>query len=172
MKLAPIFAIGAILAVDAATKAAVLRGMAVGETIDLIPGLFSLTHVRNRGAAFGMLADLPDPWRQVFFVGIALVTVVLLIAIYRGTPPSRRLERGAIVAIVAGAIGNVIDRFVYGEVVDFLDFYIADWHWPAFNVADSCITVGVVVLVLTSFSDVGFLRGRGAAGEDRSDSGA
>ena len=155
VKLTPVRAMTAVTAIvglDALTKAAVLKTMSEGETIEVIAGLFSLTYLRNAGAAFGMLADLPDPWRQIFFVSIALVTVGFLLFIYRGTPEGRLKERASIVAIVGGALGNLLDRFVYGEVIDFLDFYIADWHWPAFNLADSCITIGVMVLVFASVS--------------------
>jgi signal peptidase II len=124
--------------------------MSEGETIEIVAGLFSLTYVRNPGAAFGMLAELPDPWRHAFFVAVSLVTVFFLIMIYRGIPAEHRLQRGSILVIVGGALGNLIDRFKYGEVIDFLDFHVSDWHWPAFNLADSCITVGIIVLVAAS----------------------
>ncbi len=146
-----------IVALDRATKALVMARMSLGESIAVIPGFFSLTSVRNRGAAFGMLADLPEPWRLLFFVTVAVAAVGLFGWMLLKVPERDRWQRLSLVCVLAGAAGNLYDRVRYGEVVDFLDCYVGDWHWPAFNVADSAITVGAVLLVLLS------LRGEGKA---------
>ncbi len=140
-----------ILVADIVTKAIVESSISIGQSIVVIPGFFSLVSVRNPGGAFGVLASLGEPWGKVFFVSAATFTVVLLGWFIRELPESERVHRAALFAVIAGAIGNVIDRLVYGEVVDFLDFYVGTSHWPAFNVADIAITVGVTLLVIMSF---------------------
>ncbi len=123
------------------------EGDGVGESAVLIPGFFSLTYVRNRGGAFGLLADLPGIWGQAFFIVFALGTVALLVWMLRKTPVQDLVQRAALTLVIGGAAGNLYDRIRYGEVVDFLDVYVRGWHWPAFNVA---ITVGVALLVISA----------------------
>ena len=139
----------AVVAADRATKLMVMHGMERGESIPVIPGLFSLTYVHNPGAAFGAFAN--SPLREPLLVFVAVAAVAGLVWLITKTPASRVWERCAAAAIIGGALGNLYDRFAYRSVVDFLDFYVGSWHWPAFNVADSCITVGVGILLLTSF---------------------
>ena len=143
-----------IVALDQYTKALVSGSWKLGESIPVIPNLFSLTYVRNRGGAFGLMADLPEAYRVAFFVVFAVVTVAILVMMLRTTPASDLLQRFAITSVIGGAAGNLYDRIRYGEVVDFLDVYWRDWHWPAFNVADSFITIGVVLLVIGSMRAV------------------
>lgn len=147
--------IAALLAVlvfvaDQVTKGMIVDHFQAGESADLVPGFFSLTYVRNRGGAFGLLADLPGLWGQAFFIVFALGTVALLIWMLRNTPVQDRLQRLALTSVIGGAAGNLYDRIRYGEVIDFLDVYVGRWHWPAFNVADSFITVGVTLLVISA----------------------
>jgi signal peptidase II len=132
---------------DQWTKGLVLAHFRLGESVEVIPGFFSLTSVRNRGGAFGLLADLPEGYGQAFFVVFAVLTVAFLVWMLRGTPREDLSQRIALTAVIGGAIGNLVDRILYGEVVDFLDVYVGDWHWPAFNLADSYITTGVVLLL-------------------------
>jgi signal peptidase II len=139
-----------IFALDQYTKHLILADWKVGDTVAVIPSFFSLTYVRNRGGAFGMLADLPEGWRVGFFVAFAVVTVAALVWMLRSTPARDLAQRMAITWVIGGAAGNLYDRIRYGEVVDFLDVYVQGWHWPAFNVADSFITCGVVLLLLAS----------------------
>ena len=132
---------------DQATKYLVRRHFSLHESRPVIRGFFSLTYVRNRGAAWGILAG----WRIAL---VALAAVMLfLIARYRekifGT---RAIGRVSFVLLVAGIVGNVIDRLWLGYVVDFLDFYVGASHFPAFNVADSCICIGVVLYMLASLA--------------------
>lgn len=135
---------------DRLTKMAVLQWMQVGESIEVVPGFFSLTFVRNPGAAFGFLAR-SGPWREVVLIGVAIAAALGLGWLLLRMDASQTWERGAAAAVIGGALGNLYDRLRYREVIDFLDVYVANWHWPAFNVADSCITVGVSILIVMSF---------------------
>jgi signal peptidase II len=138
----------AIVVVDRATKWVVTSTMLAGDSIQVIPGFFSLTYVRNPGAAFGLLAE--SPLRVPLLSLFAIAAVGSLVYLLVHSPADRVPERVAASGIIGGAVGNLYDRFTYGWVVDFLDFYVGRWHWPAFNVADSCISVGVAVLLLAS----------------------
>ena len=139
-----------IFVLDQYTKRLIVAHYELGDTLPLIPDFFSLTYLRNRGGAFGLLSDLPESWRVAFFVVFALATLAALVWMLRSAPRGDLLQRLAITAVIGGAVGNLWDRIRYGEVVDFLDVYVRDWHWPAFNVADSFISCGVVLLVLGS----------------------
>lgn len=136
---------------DQASKLWVVKSFALYESVTVIPGFFSLTYLHNTGAAFGMFAGQPGLFRQVFFIGIALVALVLLFFFQRRFAKESRWFTVSFALIAGGAIGNLIDRLRYGSVVDFLDFYIGTHHWPAFNIADSAICVGVALFVLLSF---------------------
>ena len=114
----------------------------------VIPGFFSLTYLTNTGAAFGILAGHPTWWRQAFFIAIALAALVAITVMYRRLRNESVWYEIALAFIAGGAIGNVIDRVRLGSVVDFLDVYIGTRHWPAFNIADSAITVGVAVFLV------------------------
>jgi signal peptidase II len=143
--------VAVIVALDQYTKHLVVSAWQLGDTTPIVPGFFSLTYLRNRGGAFGLFAGLPETWRVAFFVVFALATVAALIWMLRTTPREDRTQRLALTWVIGGALGNLYDRVLYGEVVDFLDVYVGDWHWPAFNVADSFITCGVVLLLVGSF---------------------
>lgn len=142
----------AMFVLDQFTKNLIVDRYHLGESRPLIPGFFSLTYVRNRGGAFGLLADLPGPTGQIFFIVFAIGALVLLARMLRGTPRSDVVQRFALTSVIGGAAGNLYDRIRYGEVVDFLDVYVGDWHWPAFNLADSFISVGVVLLLAGALS--------------------
>jgi signal peptidase II len=144
--------IALIVALDQYTKHLVVSAWQLGDSIPIVPGFFSLTYLRNRGGAFGLFAGLPEGWRVAFFVVFALATVAALVWMLRSTPRQDRVQRLALTSVIGGALGNLYDRIVYGEVVDFLDVYVRDWHWPAFNVADSFITCGVVLLLVASLT--------------------
>lgn len=139
-----------VVVLDQVSKAMVMGNFAMFELRPVIPGLFNLTYLTNTGAAFGMLAGAPTIWRQVFFVGVALVAIGVLAFSYKQFCRQGRLFAHAIGLIAGGALGNLIDRLRFGAVVDFLDFYLGSHHWPAFNVADSAITIGVGLFILGS----------------------
>lgn len=135
---------GAVIALDQATKAWVVARLYFGETV-VVTSFFNLVYAENRGAAFSFLAGAGG-WQRWFFVGLAIVISAWLLAMLR-RHAAERLMPAALSLILGGAIGNVIDRLYLGAVVDFLDFHVAGRHWPAFNVADSAITVGVALML-------------------------
>jgi len=143
--------VGVILFFDQLTKALITQNFQVGERLPVIPFFFDLTHMRNPGAAFSFLAHTPEWFRQPFFLiapGVAIAALVFFIVYAQ---KEEHLLVVAAASILGGAIGNLIDRLLYGEVIDFLLFYWREWSWPAFNVADSCITVGVIGLLWVSW---------------------
>jgi signal peptidase II len=134
----------ALLALDQLTKWAVLDHLAPGTGIEVTP-FFNLVFVWNRGVSFGMLGDAPEWGRWALVALTVLIGAGLLAWVAR---EQRLLPRVAIWAILAGAVGNLIDRVRFGAVVDFLDFHLAGYHWPAFNVADSAIVIGAALLIV------------------------
>ena len=136
-----------VLLLDQVSKAAVSATLKMYEVRPIVHGLLNLTRVHNTGAAFGLLAGQPSILRTLFFLGVSLVAMgVVLWMIFR-LPPDQKVELVALSLIFGGALGNVIDRGRLGEVIDFIDVYYRTYHWPAFNVADSAITIGVMLLL-------------------------
>ncbi len=138
----------ATVLLDQLTKLWVLRSFQEGQVLPVIPGLFNLTLAFNPGAAFGLWSNLTDGTRQLVLAGTILLAVAMVVVFLKQTAGRGWLPQTALAGILGGAIGNVIDRVSYGRVVDFLDFYWGAYHWPAFNVADSAICVGVAILIL------------------------
>ena len=134
------------LALDQASKLLIERHIPLHQAIEVIPGFFAIVHVENRGAAFGMLASLPGA--GTLFVVISLIAIVLICAYFRWLKDEEVWSPLCLALVLTGAVGNLIDRFRLGSVVDFLDVYYRGWHWPAFNVADASITIGVLLLAL------------------------
>src|SRR3989441_4890518 len=134
---------GGVVVLDQIVKLIALDQLAPGVTVDVVPGLFALTLVKNPGLAFGLLSGIPAGWRWVVGLLSLLALVVLLRVALRVLPSGGWREQSAIGLIFGGAVGNLIDRTRFGAVVDFVDVYFRGWHGPAFNVADSAITVGV-----------------------------
>ncbi len=143
------FVLGAavIIALDQITKSAVMARFSLHETLTVIPGLFNLVYIMNPGAAFGFLADASPTFRYVFFIGVTILAAGLIVYYLVKSNPRNRLLAGSLTLIFGGAVGNLIDRIRFGAVVDFLDVYLGASHWPAFNVADSAITVGAVLMI-------------------------
>jgi signal peptidase II len=139
----------AVLILDQATKSLVERTMWPHESIDLTAFL-ALTYVRNTGAAFGVLAAAPAGVRLPLFVAVTVLAAGALVSYLRHTPPDQRWRVAALGGILGGALGNLLDRVRYGEVIDFVDAHWGDLHWPAFNVADAAITVGVAIVLVHS----------------------
>lgn len=139
-----------ILVLDRLTKSAATAYL---EPVGMIPVLgdwFRLVYVENRGAAFGILSWLPDPYRLWFFSSMTAAAVVVIVMIYPGLRPGQGLERAALALVLGGALGNLWDRVLWGWVIDFLDFGWGTWRWPAFNVADSAIVLGLACWLLVS----------------------
>ncbi len=139
---------GVVIIADQVTKFIILRDVGLHTTIPVIPGWFQITHVQNPGGAFGFLADQSALVRGILFLAVSTVAVGLVVWFYHKTPPTHRWLAAGFALICGGAIGNLIDRVRIGRVVDFLDFYVGRWHWPAFNVADSAITIGITIFIL------------------------
>ena len=138
----------AVVGLDQASKLWIVQHFALYESREVLPGFFNLTYLTNNGAAFSILAGQPALWRQTFFIGAASVALVLILIVRRGYASQSGWYNLALALIAGGAIGNLIDRIRLGHVIDFLDFHVGASHWPAFNVADSAITVGVVLFIL------------------------
>ena len=139
----------AVVLLDQATKAVIRAFVPLHDRIVVIPGCFDITHVKNTGAAFGLFAGATSPYRPILLNAVAFA-VFLLVLVYAFRSPVhwQRLQL-ALAGILGGAIGNLVDRIGAGSVTDFLRVHLADrWEWPSFNVADSAITVGVVLLAL------------------------
>ena len=142
---------------DQATKLYIDSHMKLHQSIEVIKNFFQITYIRNPGAAFGILSSLKSPWLTLFFILTSIVAVGIILFFYHKTPENQRLTLISFALIISGAIGNFIDRVFYGEVIDFLYFHWHKHYWPAFNVADSCITVGVSLLLWNMFSPGAFL---------------
>ena len=137
----------AVLFLDQVSKAVVSTTLKMHEIRPIIHGLLNLTRVHNTGAAFGLLAGQPSPLRIFFFLGISLFAMGVVAWMLFRLPPDQKLETVALSLIFGGALGNFVDRARLGEVIDFIDVHYRSYHWPAFNVADSAITLGVMLLL-------------------------
>jgi signal peptidase II len=144
----------ALLGLDQLSKLLVVASLNLYEVRPLVPGFFNLVHVTNKGAAFSMFASVDSPLRHYFFVAVNSAAFLgLTIAAWKMSA-QHLLYRVSFAMIAAGALGNLIDRLRFGAVIDFLDFYVGTYHWPAFNVADSAICVGVVVLLVMNIMEM------------------
>ncbi len=138
---------GGVLILDQFTKALVQESFRLYESRPVIEGLFHLTYVRNPGAAFGIFSQHGEAFRRPFFIGVTVLALVVIGVAVRRLPRERPWTLTALGLVFGGAVGNLIDRIRWGEVVDFLDVFWKSHHWPAFNVADSAITVGMTILI-------------------------
>jgi signal peptidase II len=138
----------AIVAFDQVTKWMVQRGLELHDSREVVSGLVSLTHVRNRGAAFGFLSNADLPYQSILFSILSLAALGAIALYAFKLPLEHKAPQIALAMIMGGAVGNLVDRMAHGYVVDFVDVYWRAHHWPAFNVADSCISIGVALLIL------------------------
>lgn len=137
---------------DQWSKHAVIEHMELHQSIEMVAGFFNLTYVRNYGAAFSLFHDAAG-WQRWFFTAIALVVSVVILRWLKATTKTQIMLPIAFSLILGGAIGNVYDRLAYGYVVDFLDVYYQQSHWPTFNVADSAICLGAFLLIIDMFKN-------------------
>jgi signal peptidase II len=138
---------------DQLTKGMILQHFRLGESIPVLSGFFNLTYVRNTGAAFGFLAQADPTFRIPFFVIVPVLALLVIGYVFRRIPANDVKLSVALALVMGGALGNLIDRAAYGYVVDFLDFHWHyTYHFPAFNVADSSICIGVGILMLDLFT--------------------
>ena len=153
----------AIVLLDQATKALVVRSLALHAYVPVVDGLLSLSHVRNRGAAFGFLSDWDVPYQAVLLALLSLGALLAIALYFLRLPAEARLPRLALALVLGGAVGNLVDRLRLGYVVDFVHVYFREHQWPDFNLADSAITVGVTLLVLDILRSPGPARTRAGA---------
>ncbi len=139
------------IAADQLTKAIVSRSIALYRSINVIPGFFNLTHIHNKGAIFGFFSRTENFFVFLCLTLASLIALSLVVYYFFKTPAREKWMKISLSLILAGAFGNLIDRISKGYVIDFLDFYYKKWHWPFFNVADSCITVGALLLLIIFF---------------------
>ena len=139
---------GLVVLIDQVTKYLIVIRLPLFQSIEVIPGFFDITHIHNPGGAFGFLADQSSGLRTIIFFFVSVLAVVLILWFYHNTPPSHPLLATGFALIFGGAVGNIIDRIRMGKVIDFLDVYIRNYHWPAFNVADSAITIGIGIFIM------------------------
>ncbi len=138
---------GAVVVLDQLTKWYVRQELPLYESVSVIDGFFSITHARNPGGAFSLLAGASHGFRVPFFFLASATAIVVLIYFLRQIPADQRWLLFAVAGVLGGALGNLIDRIAFGHVTDFLLVYWRQYQWPAFNVADSFITIGVTILI-------------------------
>lgn len=141
----------AVFVLDQLSKWWVESAYPLGASTELIPGFLSLTHVRNTGVAFGLFAAHGADGGAWFLIAMGIVALGAVAVYFRLAPIENRLLLSALALIVGGAVGNLCDRVASGGVTDFFDFYWRDHHWPAFNIADSAISIGIGLMILDSF---------------------
>lgn len=140
-----------VVLLDQASKIMMSQYLLYGQS-EAVTRYFNLVMVYNKGAAFSFLSDQPG-WQRYFFTAVSVIASLFILWMLRRNP-TQRMFCWALASILGGAVGNLIDRIAYGHVIDFLDFHIGGWHWPAFNVADSAITLGAILFVLDEFRRV------------------
>ena len=140
-----------LLIADQLTKTIVAQKIPLLSRKSIIPGFFNLTHVRNRGAIFGFFSQSGSQILYIILMLASLAAFCLVVFYFLKTPTSERFMIISLSLILAGALGNLIDRIFRGYVIDFLDFYVRKWHWPSFNVADASITIGAFLLIFVFF---------------------
>jgi signal peptidase II len=136
-----------VIVLDQLTKSAIVARFSLHESYAVINNFFNLVYVMNPGAAFGFLAGASATFRYIFFIGITILAIGLIIFYLLKSKPQSVLIVLSLTLIFAGAVGNLTDRIRFGAVVDFLDVYVGTWHWPAFNVADSAISIGAALMI-------------------------
>ena len=139
-----------VLVADQITKYLIVASMPINSFEPMGP-YFSLVHIRNKGAAFGFMNSPDIFWQKYFFLGVTAAALGFMAVLAKNTRPQEKMVFWALGLISGGAVGNAVDRIIYGEVIDFLDFSYNGWHWPAFNVADVAICVGAGMMVLSIF---------------------
>ncbi len=136
-----------VLLMDRASKLLIQRNIMLHDAVVIVPGFFRLTNVQNKGAAFGLGADSPSQWTGAMLIVFSIAALVVVSALLWRNSHRMSSTGVGLALIMGGALGNLWDRVVDGQVVDFLDFYVSNYHWPAFNIADSAIVVGALLLV-------------------------
>src|SRR5437879_6113226 len=140
-----------VVLLDRLTKGMVAQKIILHDSIDIVPGLFRLTHVQNQGAAFGLFSDSPSEWKVAMLILFSLAALAVVSALLWKNGNALNATAIALSLVFGGALGNLWDRVASGKFIDFLDFYFGSHHWPAFNIADSAIVVGALLLLSEIF---------------------
>lgn len=140
-----------LVVVDQVTKAIVARTVTLYQSVPVIPGFFNITRIHNKGAIFGTFSQTTNPYVFALLTAASLAALGFVVYYFFKTPATDTLMKIALTLIMAGALGNQFDRLVRGHVIDFLDLYIGKAHWPFFNAADSCITIGACLMLVILF---------------------
>ena len=135
-----------LIVVDQYTKFMITLHIPLSYSVNVIEGFFNLTHVRNSGVAFGIFSEQNSQLKPYLLIFVSIIAIIAILVIFHQTDREKRLVQGGLVLVFSGAIGNLIDRVLHKEVIDFIDIFFNNRHWPAFNVADACITIGVMLL--------------------------
>jgi signal peptidase II len=141
----------AVAFLDRISKSAIAARFSLGQPVPVIDGLFNITYVQNTGVAFGIFSSFSSPVKVFLLCGVAAVAVAAVIVFSLRNDAQNRVLQGALCLILAGALGNLYDRIKYSYVIDFLEFHVRDYFWPSFNVADSAISIGVILLAWEMF---------------------
>jgi signal peptidase II len=141
----------ALVVLDQVTKNIVARTVDLYQSVPVVPGFFNITRIHNRGAIFGTFSQTNNQLVFVLLTAASLAALAMVVYYFFKTPASDKLMKVSLTMIMAGALGNQFDRLVRGHVIDFLDFYVGRAHWPFFNAADSCITIGACLMLFTLF---------------------
>jgi len=142
---------GGIVILDRLTKWLVAQKITLHDSVDVIPGVFRLTHVQNQGAAFGLFSESPSEFKVAMLILFSIAALAVVSALLWKNGNAMNTTAVALSLVAGGAMGNLWDRVASGRVIDFLDFYLGSHHWPAFNVADSAIVVGALLLLSEIF---------------------
>ncbi len=145
--------VGVVLLLDRISKSVIHTRFDLGETLPVVNGFFDLIYVRNTGVAFGLFSSVSSPLKSALLSTFAAAAVIIVIVYSMRNPVGHRLLQLALALILGGALGNLYDRVIHGYVIDFLSFHLATYHWPAFNVADTAISVGVIFLAAEIIND-------------------
>jgi signal peptidase II len=137
-----------LLVIDQAAKMLIVRTVRLFGSVKVIPGFFDLSHIRNKGAIFGAFSRVDGPLVTILLTAASFCALAMVAYYFVKTPPSEKWMKIALSLILGGALGNLVDRVFRGYVIDFLELYIKDFHWPTFNIADSCITIGAFLLII------------------------
>jgi len=140
-----------VIILDQITKLLIVRKLGMNDAITVIDNFFDIVHARNQGAAFGILRD--SSIRLPFLISVSLVAVFVVFILYRKLRPDQKLAAASLALVLAGAVGNLIDRARLGEVIDFLSVHWYQHAWPAFNVADSAICIGVALMAIDMYRE-------------------
>jgi len=140
-----------VVVLDRLSKWLVAQKIGLSDSVDIIPGLFRLTHVQNKGAAFGLFSESPSEWKVAMLILFSVAALAVVTALLWKNGNAMNATAIALSLVFGGALGNLWDRVATGRVVDFLDFYVGSHHWPAFNIADSAIVVGALLLLSEIF---------------------